>query len=232
MWQLHRWGCTPDASTLSVQLCHILSGVDGILDAYHEGGQAKEAERQAALCGVACGMPADEPAEPQHVGPAHGSHIPPAMHHMDEALNDAWLLQIMEEWQVTESESQALPGETCGMPADEPAEPQHVGPAHSSHSPHAMHHMDEALNDAWLLQIMEEWQAKESERQAALSGVAGGMPADEPAEPQYVAYVPLPDQKEIELRVVERKKAELLAKYSTPGLQKQQQEAIDLLKGN
>ena len=84
---------------------------------------------------------------------------------------------------------------------------------------------------AWL-QIVEEWQAKESERQAALSSVAGGTPADEPAEPQYVAYVPLPDQKEIELRVVERKKAELLAKYSTPGLQKQQQEAIDLLAGN
>ena len=80
-------------------------------------------------------------------------------------------------------------------------------------------------------QIMEEWQAKESERQAALSNVAGGVPADEPAEPQYVAYVPLPDQKEIELRVVERKKAELLAKYSTPRLQKQQQEATNLLAG-
>lgn len=83
-----------------------------------------------------------------------------------------------------------------------------------------------------LQQIMDEWQAKEKERQAALADVAGGMPADEPAEPQYVAYVPLPDQKEIELRVVERRKAELLAKYSTPGLQKQQQEAIDLLKGS
>ncbi len=79
---------------------------------------------------------------------------------------------------------------------------------------------------------MEEWEAKEKERNSALSSVAGGMPEDEPAEPQYVAYVPLPDQKEIELRVVERKKAELLAKYSTPGLQKQQQEAIDFLKGN
>ena len=84
----------------------------------------------------------------------------------------------------------------------------------------------------WLLQIMEEWQAKESERQAALSSVAGGVPTDESAEPQYVAYVPLPDEKEIELRVVERKKAELLAKYSTPGLQKLQQDAIDLLAAN
>ena len=85
---------------------------------------------------------------------------------------------------------------------------------------------------ACLAQIMGEWQAKDKERQDALSSVAGGMTAEEPAEPQYVAYVPLPDQKEIELRVVERKKAELLAKYSTPGLQAQQQEAIDLLKGN
>ena len=52
--------------------------------------------------------------------------------------------------------------------------------------------------------------------------MAGGM-ADaktgSSAEPQYVAYVPLPDEKEIEARIVERKKAELLARYSTPALQ-------------
>lgn len=79
---------------------------------------------------------------------------------------------------------------------------------------------------------MEEWDAKEAERQSALAGVAGGMVDTAAAdEPQYVAYVPLPDQKEIEARVVQKKKAELLAKYSTPALQAQQQEAKALLSG-
>ena len=82
-------------------------------------------------------------------------------------------------------------------------------------------------------QLMEEWAEKEAERQSALAGVAGGMNDGNAAsdEPQYVAYVPLPDQKEIEARVVEKKKAELLAKYSTPALQAQQQEAKALLSG-
>ena len=69
---------------------------------------------------------------------------------------------------------------------------------------------------------MAEWQAAAGEREAALAGVAGGMDdakTGAAAEPQYVAYVPLPDEKEIEARVVERKKAELLARYSTPALQ-------------
>ena len=71
-------------------------------------------------------------------------------------------------------------------------------------------------------QLLAEWQAAAGEREAALAGVAGGMEdakTGAPAEPQYVAYVPLPDEKEIEARVVERKKAELLARYSTPALQ-------------
>ncbi|CAL8463792.1 g3326 [Coccomyxa elongata] len=81
--------------------------------------------------------------------------------------------------------------------------------------------------------LMEEWAEKEAERQTALAGVAGGMEdANATAdEPQFVAYVPLPDQKEIEARVVQKKKAELLAKYSTPALQAAQQEAKALLSG-
>ena len=83
------------------------------------------------------------------------------------------------------------------------------------------------------VQLMEEWAEKEAERQTALEGVAGGMEdANATAdEPQFVAYVPLPDQKEIEARVVEKKKAELLAKYSTPALQAAQREAKALLSG-
>ena len=45
------------------------------------------------------------------------------------------------------------------------------------------------------------------------------------SKPQFVAYVPLPDQKEIESRILDKKKAELLAKYSSNSLVREQQEA-------
>ncbi len=79
---------------------------------------------------------------------------------------------------------------------------------------------------------MAEWEAQERERNEALAGVAGGMPdtEDGPEQaPQYVAYVPLPDQKEIEARVVARKKAELLKKYTSESLQAEQQQSRALL---
>lgn len=81
-------------------------------------------------------------------------------------------------------------------------------------------------------QLLQEWEAKEKERQDAIASVSGGLPdAAAAAEPQYIAYVPLPDEKEIEQRVLQKKKADLMAKYSTPALQKQQQEARALLSG-
>jgi len=46
---------------------------------------------------------------------------------------------------------------------------------------------------------------------------------------RFVAYVPLPDQKEIEAKVLERKKAALLTKYASEGLQREQQEVRALL---
>jgi pre-mRNA-splicing factor ISY1 len=52
---------------------------------------------------------------------------------------------------------------------------------------------------------------------------------DPDSNPQFVAYVPLPDQKAIEQMVLEKKKAELLAKYTSEALAKQQQEAKTLL---
>lgn len=80
---------------------------------------------------------------------------------------------------------------------------------------------------------MEEWEAKEAERQAALASVRGGMEDSEAAggggAPQFVAYVPLPDQKEIEARVLESKKQALLAKYASEALQQEQQAAKSLL---
>ena len=82
----------------------------------------------------------------------------------------------------------------------------------------------------FVLQALMKWEAEEQQREAALAEL-GGKAADQmaPAEMQYVAYVPLPDQKEIEQRVLEKKKAELLAKYSSASLVKEQQDAKALL---
>lgn len=75
---------------------------------------------------------------------------------------------------------------------------------------------------------LSEWQQKETERQAALADVKGGMVNDTATantQQEFVAYVPLPDQKEIEHRVMLKKKADLLAKYSSDASIKQQQES-------
>lgn len=79
-------------------------------------------------------------------------------------------------------------------------------------------------------EALAKWEAEEQQQEAALAEL-GGKAAEQmaPAEMQYVAYVPLPDQKEIEQRVLEKKKAELLAKYSSASLVKEQQDAKALL---
>lgn len=80
---------------------------------------------------------------------------------------------------------------------------------------------------------MEDWDAKEAERQAALASVRGGLEdassAGDVSAMQFVAYVPLPDQKEIEAKVLESKKQALLSKYASESLVKEQQEAKALL---
>ncbi|KAH1115216.1 hypothetical protein J1N35_008594 [Gossypium stocksii] len=48
-------------------------------------------------------------------------------------------------------------------------------------------------------------------------------------EREFVVYVPLPDKKEIERMIVERKKMELLSKYASEGLLEEQSEAMDML---
>jgi pre-mRNA-splicing factor ISY1 len=82
-------------------------------------------------------------------------------------------------------------------------------------------------------QWLEEWRAKEAEREAALADVAGGVAGGdlerEAPAPQFVAYVPLPDQALIEARVLERKKADLLNKYTSAALAQEQQSAKALL---
>lgn len=86
-----------------------------------------------------------------------------------------------------------------------------------------------------------DWEEREAERQAALASVRGGMEDGEGGGaaarnaaaggdgPGFVAYVPLPDQKEIEQRVMESKKRQLLDKYASEALIKEQQEAKALL---
>lgn len=87
-------------------------------------------------------------------------------------------------------------------------------------------------------QAVAKWQAKEAERMAAMAAVEGGMGDADDAAPagvgeeggsQFVAYVPLPDIKDIEARVLDRKKADLMAKYTSESLQKEQDDAKSLL---
>lgn len=90
---------------------------------------------------------------------------------------------------------------------------------------------------------IEEWREREAERQAALASARGGLAdggagaaaaaaagdVDAAAAPQFVAYVPLPDQKEIEAKVLESKKAALLATYISAEEAAKQQAAKELL---
>jgi pre-mRNA-splicing factor ISY1 len=48
-------------------------------------------------------------------------------------------------------------------------------------------------------------------------------------QPQYISYVPLPEQREIERRVMAKKKSELMAKYASDLLIQQQEEAKQML---
>mmetsp|Transcript_71141 Transcript_71141/g.224930 ORF Transcript_71141/g.224930 Transcript_71141/m.224930 type:complete len:279 (-) Transcript_71141:114-950(-) len=84
--------------------------------------------------------------------------------------------------------------------------------------------------------LEEDWERKAADKAAALeamgksgaaaSGVGDGGDAD---GPQFVAYVPLPDQKEIEKAVLDKKKRDLLAKYMSEELQSAEADAKELL---
>lgn len=54
-----------------------------------------------------------------------------------------------------------------------------------------------------MLQAVAEWEAQAAERAEAYAAVTDGLDASatEPAEREFVAYVPLPEQEEIEARV-------------------------------
>lgn len=67
--------------------------------------------------------------------------------------------------------------------------------------------------------VVEEERMLERERQEREKG----------KETEYVAHVPLPDEKEIEKMVLEKKKRDLLSKYTSEGLLEEQQEAKEML---
>ena len=76
------------------------------------------------------------------------------------------------------------------------------------------------------LQAKLEWAEKEEERKAA----AGVTTVEEPERAeQFVAYVPLPSDQEVEQRILQVKKANLLAKYTSEAIQRNQEEARSLL---
>lgn len=81
------------------------------------------------------------------------------------------------------------------------------------------------------LQIRDEWEAREEERRKMVKSLrkSGKGQPDADDAPRYVAYVPLPEQKEIELRVLAKKKHDLMAKYASDSLIQQQEEAKQLL---
>jgi pre-mRNA-splicing factor ISY1 len=85
-----------------------------------------------------------------------------------------------------------------------------------------------------LLQLIAEWDAKEQERLDAFAAVQGRkaeklQQQEQADEAQFVAFVPLPDQAAIEQLVLEKKKQDLLAKYTSNSLLQQQQQAKTLL---
>ena len=81
------------------------------------------------------------------------------------------------------------------------------------------------------VQIREEWEAKEEDKRKLMKSLRKSGKGQRAADdaPQYVAYVPLPEQKEIELRVLAKKKHDLMAKYASDALIQQQEEAKQLL---
>jgi pre-mRNA-splicing factor ISY1 len=79
-------------------------------------------------------------------------------------------------------------------------------------------------------ETLRQWEAEapEREREAAKEAAEAVNAGDADAE-RFVAFVPLPEIKDIEARVLESKKAALLSKYASEGLQKEQEEARALL---
>mmetsp|Transcript_459 Transcript_459/g.642 ORF Transcript_459/g.642 Transcript_459/m.642 type:complete len:274 (-) Transcript_459:428-1249(-) len=73
---------------------------------------------------------------------------------------------------------------------------------------------------------LQEFQRHEAAKQAVKDTLTSSQDDDAPA---FVAHVPLPDQKDIEQAVLAKKKRDLMARYASATLQKDEQEAKELL---
>mmetsp|Transcript_18029 Transcript_18029/g.30320 ORF Transcript_18029/g.30320 Transcript_18029/m.30320 type:complete len:275 (-) Transcript_18029:125-949(-) len=72
-----------------------------------------------------------------------------------------------------------------------------------------------------------EHNEKEAEKKAVLETVKGdGLEED---APKFIAHVPLPDMKDIEQAVLQKKKRDLMARYASATLQAEEEEAKALL---
>eukprot|EP01025_Chloroclados_australasicus_P047478 TRINITY_DN5327_c0_g1_i2.p2 TRINITY_DN5327_c0_g1~~TRINITY_DN5327_c0_g1_i2.p2 ORF type:complete len:276 (-),score=49.35 TRINITY_DN5327_c0_g1_i2:188-1015(-) len=81
---------------------------------------------------------------------------------------------------------------------------------------------------------IKQWQEEEEERMKVLQTVSTGekveiLNKEQLEAPKFVAYVPLPEKQEIERRVLEQRKKELLQKYTSVKLQEEQEEAQKML---
>ena len=70
-----------------------------------------------------------------------------------------------------------------------------------------------------------EWEAQQAERERA----GGAASIAEPDEEQFVAYVPLPSDQEMQQQILKLKKESVLAKYTSEAIQRQQADAMLLL---
>ena len=112
------------------------------------------------------------------------------------------------------------------------------------------------MEEAMRREAAEEWRRLDEVRREARKGVVSGEVAEvtavarevlkedeeevveeerarereeERERREFVVHVPLPDEKEIERRVLEKKKKDLLSRYASEGLVEEQIEAKDML---
>ena len=76
-------------------------------------------------------------------------------------------------------------------------------------------------------QLVEQWELEQMAGGGGAGAPSPGQGGNEAGE--FLAYVPLPGEEEIKKQVLEKKKADLLAKYASDGLQTEQEEAKRLV---
>lgn len=88
---------------------------------------------------------------------------------------------------------------------------------------------EKALREKAIEEFSESERAAGREIGREAGGASNGKKGDNDEVTRFMAYVPLPDVKEIEAKVLETKKAQLLNKYMSEGLLKEQEELKEML---